>query len=80
MAMSADGDRFLGIDSVSKISARNMVADREEIFSMIELGNSHVAFKAANGKYLHADAKSGLLFANSDSAGKQESFILKPIH
>lgn len=61
--------------------ANVLVANRDEAkdweaFKIIDLENGFVAFLATNGKYLSADKESLQLFANSDSIGDQEKFLL----
>jgi hypothetical protein len=47
-----------------------------ETFTIVHLENNMLAIKAFNGKYLSVDEKSLQVFANSDSIGKNEKFML----
>ncbi|MDO9186073.1 MAG: glycosyltransferase family 39 protein [Bacteroidia bacterium] len=58
----------------NEITASRKVANDWETFTMIELDNNFVAFKAFNGKYWGIDKKSFQLSANSDTIGVQEKF------
>lgn len=56
-------------------ASRDWISDWET-FSIIQVDSNHIAFKAANGKYLTVDEKSLQLFANGDSVCDRGKFEL----
>ena len=81
-AISSNKNLFLSaeLDQHNQITAtRTNIADWET-FTMIELENDYVVFKAFNGKYLNLDEKSLQIFANGDSIGEKEKFKLIKIN
>jgi len=56
-------------------ATRKEIADWE-VFLMTRTDSGYVAFQAANGKYLSLDEKTLQLYANGESLGKQEKFLL----
>ncbi len=74
----ADVGNYLSIDTrnKNKIVATTNGIKAEEIFTLIKLKNNAIALKASNGRYLSFDSKSLQLFANSNSIGVSEKFVL----
>jgi hypothetical protein len=75
-AISTNLNRFFSAELAqhNEITAtREGIADWET-FTMEKLDSAHVAFKAANGKYLSLDEKSLQIFAVGEMIGRQETF------
>jgi hypothetical protein len=75
-AISSYDNKFLSaeIGTNAEITATRTKIMAWETFELIELDENHVAFKAANNNYLSINEKTGQLYANAGSIGKNERF------
>jgi hypothetical protein len=71
--------KFLSADlgSTTEVTDGASALAEWELFTMIKLEKKFVAFKAYNGKYLSLDNKTLQIFANGNSIGANEKFMLK---
>lgn len=80
-ALRSNNHQFFSVDLNQKnaISAISKSIGRRETFTIVEIGGDYIAFKAFNGKFLTLDnmPRGEQIFANSDSIGNQEKFMIK---
>ncbi|MGQ0829463.1 MAG: DUF7910 domain-containing protein [Bacteroidota bacterium] len=77
-ALLSNNGNFLcaEIENKTEITATRKTVGGWETFSLIELENNTVAFKAVNNKYLSINGETLQLFANAGSIGENEKFVL----
>lgn len=75
-AIYSGGNKYVSAELAkhNEITANRNNVSSWEIFKMIKLDSNHVAFKAANGKFLSVDPNSLQLLANGDSIGRSQKF------
>ena len=64
------------IESKDEITSTREKMKEWETFNLQKIDNSHYTIKAINGNYLTVDLKTGQIFANAMSIGKNEIFEL----